>query len=77
MSDAPHTHAKRAPRQHAQIEPVAFRVAPWLKAVAMGRSKLYALPVELRPRSLKLGGARLITESPEKYIERIAALQTA
>lgn len=54
-----------------------FRVGDWCKLTSIGRSKLYELPDELQPASVKLGRRKIIRESPSDYLARIDALNRA
>lgn len=54
---------------------VALRPGEFAAALSISRALLYTLPVQ--PRSMKLGGARLILETPEAYLKRVEAQQTA
>ena len=56
---------------------VGFRPGPWASAIGISRTTFYALPSELRPRSITLGAARIIVESPAEYLARIEQLQAS
>ena len=51
------------------------RVDGFCKALGIGRSKFYSFPPEDRPKTAKLGSARVILESPEEFLARLAAKQ--
>lgn len=57
------------------VQPVGLRPAQFWQAVGISRPAGYALPPEMQPRSIKLGGARVIIEPPKEYLERIAQQQ--
>jgi hypothetical protein len=65
--------AKATMTKETEMQQEAFRVAAWCRAVQISRSGFYALPEELKPRSIVLGRRRLITESPRAWLERISA----
>jgi len=50
----------------------AWKFGTFAHAIDKSRSWLYALPPELQPASVKLGRNRLITESPEEFLQRLA-----
>ena len=54
-----------------------FSIREWCPAVGMGRSTFYVLPLELRPKTVKLGKKHLVIESPRDYLDRIAAQSKA
>lgn len=59
----------------AQRDPVAWKPSSFARAIDKSRSWLYALPAELRPRSIKFGRNRLIVESPQNFLRRLAEYQ--
>ena len=56
------------------IEQAGYAPSAWCQSASISRAKLYQLPADLQPRSVKLGRRRIITEAPRDYLERIAAL---
>ncbi len=50
-----------------------FNIKEWCKAVGIGRSSLYVLQGNLRPRMAKIGKRNIVVESPREYLDRIAA----
>ena len=60
----------------ANIEQAGYAPSAWCQSASISRAKLYQLPAELQPRSVKLGRRRIITEAPREYLERLAALTT-
>ena len=46
-------------------------------AISVSRSHLYALPEELQPFSVKIGGRRVVVEDPRAFLERLLAAQRA
>jgi hypothetical protein len=61
------------------VDQAGYAPAAWCELASISRAKLYQLPAELQPQSVKLGRRRIITESPREYLKRIATLseQTA
>lgn len=50
---------------------IAIRtVEEFAAATRVSRSKLYQLPPELQPHSVKVGRRRLIKEQPQDWLER-------
>jgi hypothetical protein len=49
-------------------EKVGWRVNEWADAIGLGRAFTYQLIVEGKIRSVKIGGARVITTSPADYL---------
>ena len=54
-----------------------YRPAEFAEACGFARSTFYALPPELRPRSVKVGTATIVIEQPRDYLTRLASLQDA
>ena len=52
-----------------------WRWSTWIPAVGLSAAKAYTLEGEYKPRTVKIGAATIITESPRQYLERISALQ--
>jgi hypothetical protein len=52
-----------------------FTLAAWCESTSISRPKLYTLPPELQPRSIKIGRRRIIIEAPADYLQRIATAQ--
>jgi hypothetical protein len=52
------------------VKPVAYRVNQWLKAVPLSRSQIFEYIGDGTIRSAKIGGARLILDQPEDFVER-------
>lgn len=66
-------------RKH-KMNPVAksgYRMAEFAEAIGISRSGLYALPPELKPKSIKLRTSHIIIETPSSYLARIAEKQGA
>ena len=53
--------------------PAGRSVETFVKEAGISRATLYALIPECAPRFTKIGGKRLIIESPADWLERIAA----
>ena len=54
-----------------------FHITDWCDAVGFSRATYYNLPVELQPQSVRIGGRRLVIESPHDYLQRVANSQQA
>lgn len=52
-----------------------WRFSEYPTLVGLSRTLLYGLPPELQPRTIKVGHATVITESPADYLARLAATQ--
>lgn len=57
------------------IQPAGLRPAQFWQAVGISRPAGYALPPAMQPRSIKLGGCRVIIEPPAEYLARVEQLQ--
>ena len=53
-----------------EVKPAAWRVKPWKKHVPLSDSQIWELIATGEIKSVKIGGCRLITESPEEFIAR-------
>lgn len=64
------------PSNRRAVEPpkVAWRVKEWRQAVGLGTTKTHALIRDKRIDSVMLDGARLITTSPEAFIDKMLAV---
>ena len=53
------------------------RVRGWREELGIGNTKFHDLlnNPDLAPRSVKVGGSRIMLETPIEYLERIAAAQ--
>jgi hypothetical protein len=56
----------------AAVKPVAWRINPWLKAVPLSRSQINEYIADGTIRSVRIGGARLLLDSPEDFVARFA-----
>jgi hypothetical protein len=65
------------PAQATQIHRAGFHITDWCDAVGFSRATYYNLPVELQPQSVRIGGRRLVIESPREYLLRVANSQQA
>jgi hypothetical protein len=52
-----------------------YSPAEWCRRTSISRAAMYALPADLRPRSVKLGRRRIIIEDPAAYLARLARVQ--
>ena len=52
-----------------------WKMGEYADLVGFGRSKLYTLPRELQPKSVRVGSRRVVIEPPAEYLARYAALQ--
>lgn len=62
-------------KAEVEVQPAGLRPRQFWQAVGISRAGGYALPLELQPKSIKLGRSRIITESPAEYLARVAELQ--
>lgn len=53
------------------IPTAGYRPDPWAQAAGFSRQQYYALTPDIKPRSIKIGGMRIITESPADWLARI------
>jgi excisionase family DNA binding protein len=62
------------PRNNSNIDAgkVGWRVNEWADAMGLGRAFTYQLIQEGKLKSVKLGGARIITIAPAEYLRHIA-----
>jgi len=58
-----------------QREAVAWKFGSFARTIDKSRSWLYALPPNLQPQSIKFGRNRLIVESPQDFLRRLAGHQ--
>lgn len=52
-----------------------MRIDAFAKVLGVHVATIYRLPTRLRPKSVKLGGVRLVVEPVAAYLERIEAMQ--
>ena len=57
--------------------PAGFRPRQWSAGAGMCLASYYNLPPEHQPFSVKVGNKRIIRESPEAWLERMAKSQEA
>lgn len=50
-----------------------WRPRAWCASAGIGRSKLYALPASQQPHGVRIGRARVITESPQAWALRVGS----
>ena len=62
---------KNNPRK--SIEAAGFAISDWCESTDISRALYYTLPPEQQPESVKVGRRRIIIESPDAYLRRIAA----
>jgi hypothetical protein len=48
-----------------------FSLAEWCKSTSISRAKLYQMPPELQPTSVKIGRRRIICEDPSEWLKRM------
>ena len=63
------------PAKLAKLEKAGFRINEFAAACGFSRSALYALPQNQQPRSVKVGRARIIIETPAEFLQRLAQMQ--
>jgi hypothetical protein len=66
-----------ATKQDHHASQAGYAPADWCRRTSISRAALYALPVSLQPRSIKLGRRRIIIEDPVAYLTRLAQSQEA
>jgi hypothetical protein len=54
-----------------------WRKSEYAPLCGFGRSKLYTLPPEQQPKTVRVGGVPIIIEPPDVYLARLAAQQAA
>lgn len=64
-------------KKHFDVPTAGFTVNDWCTAAGFGRTTEWALPPELKPRSIRIGTRRIIIEPPAEYHARIFAMQNA
>lgn len=60
------------PAQSPQEKPAGRRPPAFCALAGIGRTTLYTLPAELRPKSVLIGKCRIITEDPGEWLARVA-----
>ena len=60
-----------------ESQKAGWMIGEYADLVGFGRSKLYTLPKELQPKSVRVGSRRIITEPPAEYLARLAETQAA
>lgn len=63
------------PKHEAGIEQFGWKLSSYCKLISITPQFYHTLPEDLRPRSVKLGKRRIISEHPREYLERLAASQ--
>jgi hypothetical protein len=67
---------RQAPDQRSAQCKAGWGVDEWCKNVDFSRTFFYSLPRHLQPFSVRIGSKkRVITESPQSYLARMAAAQ--
>ena len=57
------------------VPAAGWRISQWCQAIGLCRASFYNLEGPLRPESVKIGGAHIIIEAPDRYLKRIAVQQ--
>ena len=60
-----------------ESQKAGWKIGEYADLVGIGRSKLYTLPQELQPKSVRVGSRRVVIEPPADYLARVAATQSA
>lgn len=55
------------------IPQAGFPVVAWCRSAGICRAHHYALPDEFKPKWVKIGKRRIITEPPAEWLARMAA----
>jgi len=58
-----------------QSNRAGFRIGEFVRACGFSRSTFYNLSKDQQPRSVKIGRARVIIETPAEYLRRLAHVQ--
>ena len=64
---------KTKARKRNIIPNVGYRPDPWAQAANFSRQKLYAMSLDIRPRSVKVGRMRIIPEFPGNWLAKVGA----
>lgn len=55
----------------ATIQSAGFPLEGWCRAIDIGRTTYYTIPDSDKPKSVMIGGRRIIIEPPADYLARI------
>jgi len=61
--------------QTIQPGQAGFRVKQFVRACGIGRTAYYTLPKEQKPKTVKIGRAVVIIETPVEFLRRLAEIQ--
>lgn len=64
-----------SPTDNRRNIPAGWGIREWCKATSISRASFYLLAH--KPRKVKLGRRTIVIESPQDYLQRIAALSEA
>jgi hypothetical protein len=53
------------------LERAGWSLRDWCASSSVSRSYVYALPVDLQPKSITFGRRRIIVESPSAWLTRV------
>jgi hypothetical protein len=62
-------------QQTTHADPAGFSIESWCKSVEVSRAWYYLLTPEDRPASVQILKRRIITESPQAWLQRMRAKQ--
>ena len=57
------------------IEKVGWRLNVWCRMVGINENLFYRLTPDIAPPSAKVGRARIVIESPQDWLQRVARQQ--
>lgn len=57
-------------------EKAGWSISDYCLLTDIGRTKLYTMPADQQPRSVKVGRRKVIIEPPREYLQRLAANQS-
>lgn len=66
---------KKRNQEPAKPEQAGFSVPGWCNSVGICRAGYYTLPEKIKPASVRIGGRRIISESPKAWLDRVASMQ--
>lgn len=60
-----------------ELSQKAWHLSPWLATVNASRSTFYSWPEDIKPHTVLVGRHRLIVETPEAWLQRMAEREAA
>lgn len=62
---------------NSEAKRAGYHLKPWCKSTGICPATFYNLPDEQRPQSVLIARRRIIIESPEAYLQRMASREVA